>query len=165
MALRQRIVAPPSDARRPLTGPFVTRATCRLSRAAGASLLFVLLLSSGTSFGDPGARPDDRGPGIAPAALAVSVSETATAVVLRIKASGDVEPGSLEVQFTGSEAVVLANDAAGRAIRSQPVRLPAPVIEDGASADYDAEDVLVMTLRKAGARTAAPPGNPEAAAR
>jgi hypothetical protein len=40
------------------------------------------------------------------------------------------------------------------------------VVEEGASADYDAEDALVMMLRKqAAAQAAAPPGDPEAAAR
>jgi hypothetical protein len=89
------------------------------------------------------------------------VSETPNAVRLRIQASGDIEPGSVEVRFAGRKAVVLARDAKGRAIRSQPVRLPAAVVEEGASADYDAEDALVMTLRKqAAAQAAAPPGGP-----
>src|SRR4029453_4477155 len=95
-----------------------------------------------------------------------SVSETPDAVRLRIQASGDIAPGSVEVRFAGRKAVVLARDAAGRAIRSHPVRLPAPVVEEGASADYDDEDALVMTLRKqSAAQAAAPPGDPEAAAR
>ena len=128
MVLRKRIVARPS-ARRPLTEPRVTLATCHWSRAA-------------------------------------SVSESPDAVRLRIQASGEIAPGSVEVRFAGRKAVVLARDAAGRAIRSQRVRLPAPVVEEGASADYDAEDTLVMTLRKqAAAQAAAPPGDPEAAAR
>jgi hypothetical protein len=94
------------------------------------------------------------------------VSETPDAVRLRIQASGDIEPGSVEVQFAGRKAVVLARDAEGHAIRSQRVRLPALVLEDEASAEYDAEDALVMTLRKKGAaQAAAPPGRPEAAAR
>jgi hypothetical protein len=165
MVLRKRIVAHPS-ARRPPTEPPVTRATCHMSRAAGAFLLSVLLVSPGRSISDPSATPDDRGPGPAAAALAVSVSETPDAVRLRIQASGDIAPGSVEVRFAGRKAVVLARDAEGRAIRSPPVRLPAPVVEEGASAAYDAEDALVMTLRKrAAAQAAAPPGDPEAAAR
>jgi hypothetical protein len=165
MVLRTRIVARPS-AHRPLTEPLVTLATCHMSRAAGAFLLSVLLMSPGRSISDPGAIPDDRGPGPASAALAVSVSETPDAVRLRIQASGNIEPGSVEVRFAGRKAVVLARDAEGRAIRSHPVRLPASVVEEGASADYDAEDALVMTLRKqAAAQTAALPGDPDAAAR
>jgi hypothetical protein len=167
MVLRKRIVARPSARRahRPLTEPLVTPPTCHMSRAAGAFLLSVLLMSPGRSISDPGAPPDDRGPGPASPALAISVSETPDAVRLRIQASGDIEPGSVEVRFAGRKAVVLARDAQGRVIRSQPVRLPAAVVEEGASADYDAEDALVMTLRKeAAAEAAAPPGDPEAAA-
>jgi hypothetical protein len=54
MVLRKRIVARPS-ARRPLPEPLVTRATCPMSRAAGAFLLSVLLMSPGRSISDPGA--------------------------------------------------------------------------------------------------------------
>ena len=101
-----------------------------------------------------------------PAALAASVSETPDAVRLRIQASGDVEPGSVEVRFAGHKAIMLARDAEGRAIRSQPLRLPAPVVEEGVSADYDADGALVIALRKqATAQNAGPTGDPEAAAR
>jgi hypothetical protein len=163
MVLRKRIVARPS-ARRPLTEPLVTLATCHRSRAAGAFLLSVLLMSPGRSMSDPGATPAARGP--ASAALVVSVSETPDAVRLRIQASREIAPGSVEVRFAGRKAVVLARDAKSRAIRSHPVRLPALVVEEGATADYDAEDALVMTLRKqTAAQAAAPPGDPEAAAR
>jgi hypothetical protein len=158
LILRQRIVARPSACRR-LTGARVTLATSHMARAAGAFLLSMLLMSPGRSISDA------RGPGSAAAALAVSVSETPDAVRLRIQASGEIEPGSVEVRFAGRKAVVLARDAEGRAIRSHPVRLPAPVVEEGASADYDAEDALVMTLRKQAAQAAAPPGDPQAAAR
>ena len=164
MALRKRIVSRPS-ARRPLTEPLVPlTATCGIARVAGAFLLLVLLTSPGGRASDPGAAPDDRGP--APAVLAASVSEMPDAVRLRIKASGDVEPGSVEVRFAGRQAVVLARDAEGRTIRSQPLRLPAPVVEEGSSADYDADGALVMTFRKlATAQDAGPMGDPEAAAR
>ncbi|TMB17165.1 MAG: hypothetical protein E6J71_14945 [Deltaproteobacteria bacterium] len=141
-------------------------ATCRMARVAGGLLLFGLLTSPGGSVSDPGASPDDRGPAPASAALAASVSETPDAVRLRIQASGDVEPGSIEVRFAGRKAIVLARDAEGRAIRSQPLRLPDPVVEEGARADYVADGTLVMTLRKqAAAPDAGPMGNPEAAAR
>jgi len=129
--------------------------TCCISRVAGAFLLFVLLMSPGGSASDPPAS----------AALAASVSETPDAVRLHVQASGDVEPGSGEVRFAGRKAVVLARDAEGRAIRSQPLRLTAPVVEEGSSADYDADGALVLTLRKqATAQDAGPPGDPEAAA-
>jgi hypothetical protein len=123
-------------------------------------------ISGGGSASDPGAAPDDRGPAPASAALAASVSETPDAVRLHIQASGDVELGSVEVRFAGRKAVVLARDAEGRAIRSQPLRLPEPVVEEGSSADYYADGALVVTLRKqATAQDAGPTGDPEAAAR
>ena len=115
------------------------------SRVTGAFLLLVLVTSRGST-SDPAAA--DHGPGPAAAALAVSVSETPDAVLLRIGAPRDVEPESVEVQFAGRETVVLARDAMGRPIRSQPLRLPEPVVEEGASADYDDDGALVMTLRK-----------------
>ena len=102
----------------------------------------------------------------AAAALAVSVSETPDAVLLRIRAPGDVEPGSVEVRFAGRKTVVLARDADGRRIRSLPLRLPETVVEEGSSAGYDADGALVMMLRKqANARDAGSTGEPEAAAR
>ena len=133
---------------------------------AGAFLLFVLLTSPRGSASDPGAAAVDRGPGPASGALTVSVSERPDAVRLHVQASGDVEPGSVEVRFAGRKAVVLARDAEGRAIRSQPLRLTTPVVEEGSSADYDADGALVMTLRKQNtAQDAGPTGDPEAAAR
>src|SRR5439155_5595761 len=134
-----------SSARRPPTEPLVPlTATCRMARVAGGLLLFGLLTSPRGSASDPGASPDDRGSAPASAALAASVSETPDAVRLRIQASGDVEPGSIEVRFAGRKAIVLARDAEGRAIRSQPLRLPDPVVEAGASADYDADGALLV---------------------
>ena len=158
MALRKRIVSPPR-ARRPPTEPLVPlTTTCRISRVAGAVLLFVLLILPGTSASDPGSAS-------APAALTASVTDTPDAVRLRIQASGDVEPGSVEVRCAGRKAVVLARDAEGRAIRSQSLRLPAPVVEEGASADYDADGALVITLPKqVTAQDAGPTGDAEAAA-
>jgi hypothetical protein len=133
---------------------------------AAASLLSFLLVSPARSIAEAGTAPEDDGPGAASATLSVSVTESADAVHLRIQASGEIEPGSLEIRFAGRRVVVLARDAEGHTIRSQRVRLPAAVVEDGASADYDAEDALVMTLRKQGATQAAePPADPEASAR
>jgi len=158
LALRKRIVLRPG-ARCPPTEPLVPlTTTCRRYRVAGACLLFVLLMLPGASASDPGPAPS--------AALTASVSDTPDGVRLRIQASGDVEPGSVEVRFAGRKAVVLARDAEGRAIRSQPLRLTAPVVEEGSSADYDADGALVITLLKpATARDAGPKGDPEAAAR
>jgi hypothetical protein len=127
---------------------------------AGAFLLFVLLTSPRGSASDPGAALE-HGPGPASGALTVSVSETPDAVLLHIRASGDVEPGSVEVRFAGRKAVVLARDAEGRAIRSQPLRLPEPVVEEGSSADDYVDGALMVTLRKqATAQDAGPTGVP-----
>jgi hypothetical protein len=93
----------------------------------------------------PDTRRTNSGPS---AALAVSASETPDAILLRIEASGDVEPGSIEVRFAGRDAVVLARDGQGRPVRSALLRLAGPVIEEGASAGYGADGALVMTLRK-----------------
>ena len=86
------------------------------------------------------------------------------AVRLHIQASEDVEAGSVEVRFSGRKMVVLARDAEGRPIRSQSLRLPEPVVEEGSSAEYDADGALVMTLRKQ-ATAARPASEPEAAVR
>ena len=136
-----------------------------MSLVAGAFLLFILLTPGGSA-SDPGAAPGERDLRPASAALAVSVSETPDTILLRIQASGDVEPGSVEVRLAGRKTVVLARDAEGRPIRSQPLRLREPVVEEGSSADYDADGALVMTLRKqASAQRAGPTDDPEAAAR
>ena len=113
----------------------------------------------------PGASASDPGSAPASAALTASVSDTPDAVHLRIQAFGDVEPGSVEVRFAGRKAVVLARNAEGRAIRSQPLRLPEPVVEEGSSADYDADGALVITLPKQiTAQDARPTGDAKAAA-
>jgi len=161
----KRNVVRPGACRAPMK-PLVTLATCHVCRLAVTSLLSVLLMAPGTSLGDPGDTPSSSTTAPARAALTVSVSESADSVRLRISASGEIEPGSLEVRFAGREAFVVARDAEGRPIQSRPVRLPAPVVEDGASASYDGEDALVMTLRKqAAAETAERPGDPEVDAR
>src|SRR5579862_1728638 len=52
------------------------------------------------------------------------------------------------IRFLGRQAIVRARGADGRVIRSQPLRLPARIVEVGSSADYDAEGALVMTFRR-----------------
>ena len=115
----------------------------RPSWRAGAFLTLVLGMSGPSSSG-AGIATADR----APVALAIWVSETRDALLLHIQASRDVEPGSVEVRFAGRKTVVLARDVAGRPIRSRALRLPALVLEEGSSADYDTDGTLVMTLRK-----------------
>jgi hypothetical protein len=127
---------------------------------APAILLGLVLLAPGMSFGEPPAPQDSPS-----ATLALSVSETADAVLLRIRGSGDIEPGSLDVRFAGRKAVVLARDAKGRTVRSQRVQLPSAVVEDEASADYEADDTLVLTLRKDPDARASAPDEDEAALR
>ena len=123
---------------------------------ANALVLLVLLTSVGTAASDPGDA--------ASAALAVFIAEMPDAVRLHIQASEDVEAGSVEVRFSGRKMVVLARDAEGRPIRSQSLRLSEPVVEEGSSAEYDADGALVMTLRKQ-ATAARPTSEPEAAVR
>ena len=159
MSLHKRIFSRPGARCRPTELPVLLASGRRRSHVAGAFLLFGLLTLPGASASDPGPAP-------ASAALTASVGDTLDAVRLRIQASGDVEPGSVEVRFAGHKVVVLARDAKGRAIRSQPLRLPAPVVEEGASADYEADGALVITLRKqATAQGTGPTGDGEAATR
>lgn len=123
----------------------------RMSRVAGTFLLLVLL-ESVRSVRDPAAA--DRDPS---GALAVAVSETADAVLLHIRASGGVEPGSVEVRFAGRKTVVLARDAGQGLIRSRPLHLPQAVVEDGSSAEYLADGSLVVTLRRQAVAQDTPP--------
>jgi len=60
----------------------------------------------------------------------------------------------VDLGLKGRKAIISARDADGRAIRAARVQLPAQVMEDGATAEADSDDVLVITLRKQ--RTAAP---------
>ena len=96
----------------------------------------------------------ERGADGPPASLTATVSETADTVRVRVQVLGEIEPGSLEVGFEGRKAIISARDAGGRPIRAARVQLPAQVMEDGATAQADSDDVLVITLRKQ--RTAAP---------
>ena len=130
----------------------------------GPAWLLLVLLTLEKALGDRAAATDAPLPLSAPAALAVSVSVTPQAVRLHIQASGDVEPGSVEVRFADGNAVVLARDAEGRPVRSQSLRLPAPVSVEGSSAEYDSDGALVLTLKKR-ASTAGLGADPEAAPR
>ena len=113
-----------------------------------ALVLFRLLSSPTASASDPAAVPEARTLAPAFGALATSVCETPDVVRLRILASGDVDPGSVEVRFLGRQATVRARGADGRVIRSEPFRLPARIVEVGSSAEYDADGALVMTFRR-----------------
>ena len=145
MSVGKRIVAH-SGARRLQTEGFVPSA--RTAGITSALVLFRLLSSPTASASDPAAVPEARMQPPAFGALGASVCETPDVVRLRILASGDVDPGSIEIRFLGRPAIVRARGADGRVIRSQPLRLPARIVEVGSSGDYDAEGALVMTFRK-----------------
>ena len=161
MSVGKRIVSRSGARRLQTEGIVPLAATGRMAGIASALLLFGLLSSSRARAIDPGAVSGDCRP--APfAALATSVCETPDVVRLRILASGDVDPGSVEIRFLGRQAIVWARGADGRVIRSQPFRLPARIVEAGSSADYDAEGALVMTFRRqATVQDARPTGDPE----
>lgn len=161
MSLRISPVPSRSRRRSPVEQP-VARIPPHLTGATALLLLLGLSLPA-PSGGQPAASPDDPAP--SPAKLAVSVSQVPDAVRLRIQVSGAIEPGSLELRLEGRTVVALARSPDGRPIQSQPSRLPAPVAEDGATAEYDGDDVLVMTLRTENAsRADAPPDDPGSAA-
>jgi HSP20 family molecular chaperone IbpA len=80
--------------------------------------------------------------------LNVAVTETTDAVRLRIVATAEVVPGSVEVQLAGRDVSVIARGTGGRALRSQTIRLAEPAIEAGATADYDDDGSLTVTLPK-----------------
>lgn len=112
-----------------------------------ALLAAVLLASVGTAASNPGDAVDDADHGRA-SALRVSMIETSDAVRLLILTTEGVEAESVEIRFAGRKMVVRARDLQGRPIRSQSLRLPWPVVEQGASAEYDSDGALVMTFRK-----------------
>ena len=80
--------------------------------------------------------------------LPVAMTETPAAVRLEIALPEDVEPGSVEVELAGRDVAVVAHNARGEQIRSQPLHLSEPAVEDGVRADYEAGS-LVVTLPKA----------------
>ncbi len=148
MSVGKRIVTR-SGGRRLQTEGFVPiTGTGRTAGITSALLLVGLLSSQAASASDPTTVPEARTQPPAFVALATSVWETSDVVRLRILASGDVDPGSVEIRFRGRQAIVRARGVDGRGIRSQPFRLPARIVEAGSSADYDAEGALVMTFRR-----------------
>ena len=58
-----------------------------------------------------------------------------------------VDPGSVEVQLAGRVVAVRARDDTGRTLRSAPLHVREPVVEDGASARSEGS-WLVVELRK-----------------
>jgi hypothetical protein len=76
------------------------------------------------------------------------VGETPHSVRVVIHFPPDTDPGSFEVQLLGTEVTVLARNAEGSHIRSRPLQLREPPVEDGATADYEGDGWLTVTLRK-----------------
>jgi hypothetical protein len=78
---------------------------------------------------------------------AVIVEEEGDTVEVWIALPANVDPGSVEVQLSGRMVAVRARDDAGRTLRSAPLHVREPVIEDGAAARTEGS-WLVVELRK-----------------
>ena len=76
------------------------------------------------------------------------VGETPHSVRVVIHFPPGTDPGSFEVQLLGSEVTVLARNAEGSHIRSRPLQLREAPVEEGATADYEGDGWLTVTLRK-----------------
>lgn len=112
--------------------------------AAPIRLLLAVLVAGATEAGratEP-APADD-----AEELRAVVVEEDDDTVEVWIALSPGVDPGSVEVQLAGRLVVVRARDETGRTLRSAPLRLREPAVEEGATARYEGT-WLVVTLRR-----------------
>jgi hypothetical protein len=78
---------------------------------------------------------------------AVIVESEGDTVEVWIALPPSVDPGSVEVQLAGRLVAIRARDDAGRTLRSSPLQLREPVVEDGAEARTEGA-WLVVTLRK-----------------
>jgi hypothetical protein len=76
------------------------------------------------------------------------VGETPHSVRVVIHFPPGTDPGSFEVQLLGKEVTVLARKAEGSHIRSSPLQLREAPVEDGATADYEGDGWVTVTLRK-----------------
>jgi hypothetical protein len=76
------------------------------------------------------------------------VGETPHSVRVVIHFPPGTDPGSFEVQLLGKEVTVLARNAEGSHIRSHPLQLREAPVEDGATADYEGDGWVTVTLRK-----------------
>ena len=81
-------------------------------------------------------------------AVAVFVRETPELVRLHIHLPSGSDPGSVEVQLDDRALTVRAQDAEGQEIRSETIALRAPASESGATADYEGDGWLTITLRR-----------------
>jgi HSP20 family molecular chaperone IbpA len=76
------------------------------------------------------------------------VGETEHSVLVVIHFPPGTDPGSIEVRLLGAEVTVVARNAEGSHIRSQALHLREAPVEDGATADYQGNGWLMVTLRK-----------------
>jgi hypothetical protein len=83
-----------------------------------------------------------------PHQVIVDVDERGDSVRLRFPQEADIDPGSVQVLLAGRGVTILARTGAGRRVRSPHLRVSAPLTEEGATADYDADGSLTVTLRK-----------------
>jgi HSP20 family molecular chaperone IbpA len=83
------------------------------------------------------------------------VGETAHSVRVVIHFPPGTDPASFEVQLLGAEVIVVARDAEGSHIRSEVLHLKEAPVEDGATADYQGDGWLTVTLRKRAAEPSA----------
>jgi HSP20 family molecular chaperone IbpA len=116
----------------------------RATRTALALLGAVLAGSAIASAADPpltAARDQPR-------ALPVSVHETSDVVQLRVQLPSGGDPGSVEVQLDDLTVTVLARGPGGIALRSDRLTLRAPAVESDATADYEGDGWLTVTLRR-----------------
>jgi hypothetical protein len=85
--------------------------------------------------------------GLDAARLWAFAAESPGGVELRVFLPAGVDPGSVRVQLAGRRIVVVARDAAGRQVRSRPLVVEEPVVEEGAGAVWEGEGWLTITLR------------------
>ena len=101
----------------------------------GVTVLVAMLVASSAAHGLDAAR------------LWAFAAESPEGVELRVFLPEGVDPGSVRVQLAGRRIVVVARDAAGRHLRSRPVTVDTPVVEEGADAAWEGDGWLTITLR------------------
>jgi hypothetical protein len=107
----------------------------------GLFLMLVVAVVGAGQATEPPAIPD------ADELRAVIVENEGDTVEVWIALPANVDAGSVEVQLAGRVVAVRARDVAGRLLRSPPLHLREPVVEDGATA-HSAGAWLVVKLRK-----------------
>ena len=88
----------------------------------------------------------ERAPGAA--TLEIWVAEHGDAVEVHVAPVPGVVPDSIEVELAGRSVSIRARSVDGRRLRSEPVLLREAAVEEGASAFYEPDGSLTLTLRK-----------------